>query len=115
MNEHEALLRKSYAAYNARDLPTLLSALAPDVEWEDQIEGVVIHGVKAVGGYWKRQWRALDPIVEFKHFEMESKDQGVSTLILMLRAHDGTILSKGLVRHVYQFKNGLVKSMRILL
>jgi hypothetical protein len=115
MSEHEALLRKSYAAYNARDLPTLLTALAPDVEWEDQFEGVVIHGVEAVGAYWRRQWKELDPIVEFKHFEMDPMGRGVSTLILALRGPDGAILSKGLLRHVYQFENGLVKNMRMLL
>ena len=115
MIDPEDLLRKSYAAYNARDLPTLLSALAPDVEWGDQLEGVVIHGVEAVGAYWQRQWKALNPKVQLKPFTMATPGPGVAPLLQVLRGPHAAVISKGVLRHVAQFENRLVRNMRILL
>ncbi|HQV37765.1 MAG TPA: hypothetical protein PLS92_00645 [Flavobacteriales bacterium] len=39
MNTQKALLRTSYAAFNARDIAVALRVLAPDVEWPDQLAG----------------------------------------------------------------------------
>lgn len=113
MDEHEDLLRKSYDAYNTRDLSTLVLALAPDVEWPDRLEGVTLHGVEAVSAYWERQWEAMNPVVEFMHFEWDRNGNGVATLLEIIRGPNGAIISKGPVRHVYQFENGLVKSMQV--
>lgn len=49
----EDLLRNFYAAFNERDLTTLLNLLAPDVEWPDQLEGGTLHGVEEVEEYWR--------------------------------------------------------------
>lgn len=115
MTEKEALLRTSYAAFNARNIAVTLRALAPDVEWPDQLEGVTVHGPEAVGEYWRRQWAVMDPHFELKHFEFDPNRNVVVTLIQTVRGMDGGTISQGLVRHVYTFENGLVRRMQVLL
>lgn len=115
MTEKEALLRTSYAAFNARDIAVTLRALGPDVEWPDQLEGVLVHGLEAVADYWQRQWAVMDPHFELKHFEFDGDGHLVVTLLQTVRGMDGIAISKGLVRHVYEFEQGLVRRMRILL
>jgi len=115
MVEHEDLLRNSYAAFNARDGAGALKALAPDVEWQDQLEGVTIHGPEAVAEYWARQWKTLDPSFELKHVELDPNGHVVITLLQTVRGKDGQPISQGLVRHVYEFEQDLVRRMRVLL
>ncbi|MBZ0205313.1 MAG: nuclear transport factor 2 family protein [Flavobacteriales bacterium] len=114
MVEHEDLLRNSYAAFNARDIATALKALAPDVEWQDQLEGVTLHGPEAVAEYWRRQWAVMDPSFELKNFALDPNGHMVITLVQTIRGKDGEPISQGLVRHVYEFEKGLVHRMRIL-
>lgn len=115
MIEKESILRASYAAFNARDIETTLKALGPDVEWHDQLVGEMIQGPKAVGEYWQRQWALLGPHFDLKHFEFDRNGDVVVTLIQTLRGMGDTVISQGLVRHVYQFEKGLVRRMRVLL
>lgn len=95
MIEKEALLRSSYAAFNARDIAATLRALGPDVEWPDQLEGVTVHGPEAVGEYWRRQWAVMDPYFELKHFEFDRNGHLVVTLLQTVRGMDGAAISKG--------------------
>lgn len=114
MHPYEALLRASYAAFNAQDLAGTLKALGPKVEWQDQLEGVTLHGPDAVGAYWERQWAALSPQFELKHFELTDDDHVVLTLLQTLHGKDDKPISRGLVRHVYEFQDGLVRKMTVL-
>ena len=52
-----------YAPFNARDVPALLAAMAPDVIWPNGWEGGIVRGRDAVRDYWKRQWSQINPIV----------------------------------------------------
>ena len=115
MAEQEALLRTSYAAFNAHDVATTLKAMGPDVEWPDSFDGGMLHGPEAVGAFWQRQWAVLEPQFELKHFETDPDGHLVVTVIQTVRNLDGGIISQGLVRQVYEFENGLVRRMRVLL
>lgn len=115
MIQNEALLRTSYAAFNARDISTTLRAFGPDVEWPDQLEGVTLHGPEAVGEYWRRQWAVIDPHLDVKHVELDPNGHVVVTLVQTVRGMAGAMITQGLVRHVYEFEGGLVRRMRVLL
>jgi len=39
-----ALLQRTYAAFNARDLETALAAMHPDVTWPNGMEGGTLRG-----------------------------------------------------------------------
>jgi hypothetical protein len=40
----EDLLRRTYAAFNARDFGTALAAMHPDVSWPNGMAGGTVHG-----------------------------------------------------------------------
>ena len=66
---NEELLRKTYEAFNARDIDTVLAALHADVDWENGMEGGRIPGRDAVRAYWERQFGLIDGRVEPEAFE----------------------------------------------
>ncbi|WP_336466990.1 nuclear transport factor 2 family protein [Frigidibacter sp. MR17.14] len=55
MEDRIALLRRIYAAFNARDIDAVMRELAPDVLWANAMEGGHEAGQPAVRAYWTRQ------------------------------------------------------------
>jgi SnoaL-like domain len=43
-----------YAAFNARDIETVLAALHPDVDWANGMDGGGVLGRADVRAYWTR-------------------------------------------------------------
>jgi hypothetical protein len=58
------LFASAYAAFNRRDIEGALSAMRPDVEWANGLEGGFVRGHEGVRTYWTRQWQIIDPHVE---------------------------------------------------
>ena len=107
------LIKKAYAAFNARDIDGALATMTPDVDWPNGMEGVTVHGHDGVRAYWTRQWGVLDPHVEPKKIESDSSGRivvGVHQVVLEL---SGKLLLDRMVEHVYTMKNGLIQSMEI--
>src|SRR5918997_4292045 len=69
--EVRELLRRAYAAFNARDIDAVLSMMHQDVEWPTGMEGGYVYGHDGVRAYWTRQWNLIDPIVEPQAFSTE--------------------------------------------
>ncbi|MBY8873129.1 nuclear transport factor 2 family protein [Micromonospora sp. PLK6-60] len=111
--EHRQLLDQLYAAFNRRDLPTLLSALAPDVSWPNGWEGGIVHGRQQVRDYWTRQWAEIDPVVRPVAFDVEADGRLNVTVHQVVRDRAGAVIADGEVRHVYRFVDGLVAEMEI--
>lgn len=107
------LIKKAYAAFNARDIDGALATMTPDVDWPNGMEGGTVHGHDGVRAYWTRQWGVLDPHVEPKKIESDSSGRivvGVHQVVLEL---SGKLLLDRMVEHVYTLKNGLIQSMEI--
>src|SRR5215210_5811707 len=98
--ELEARLRQSYAAFNARDVNTVLTLLHPDIDWPNGMEGGRIHGHAAVRAYWARQWDMIDPHVEPQSFAREPDGRVAIDVRQIVRDHAGTILVDQIVQHV---------------
>ena len=109
----EALLRRTYAAFNAREVDTVLQALAPDVVWSNGWEGGVVHGREEVRSYWTRQWAEIDPIVVPVSFRREQDGRVAVTVRQVVRDLAGEVIAEGHVGHVYRFVDGLVQDMEI--
>ena len=113
----EADLRRAltglYAAFNARDVDTLLRAMAPDVVWPNGWEGGVVRGREQVRAYWTRQWAEIDPTVEPVEFRREQDGRVAVTVRQVVRDLAGTVIAEGKVGHVYRFADGLVQDMEI--
>jgi nuclear transport factor 2 (NTF2) superfamily protein len=112
MTEEERL-RTLYAAFNARELDTVLAALAEDVDWPNAWEGGRLQGRAAVRDYWTRQWAAIDGRVEPSDFEALPDGRVAVDVDQTVRDLDGALLSEGSVRHVYAFRDGLVTRMDV--
>jgi len=109
----ESLFRKTYAAFNARDIDTVLSVLHRDVDWENGMDGGRVRGHDAVRAYWERQFTLIDGQVEPEAFE-ELADGRVSvTVHQRVRDLEGNLLSEGEVRHIYELREGLITRMDI--
>ncbi|MFI7249348.1 nuclear transport factor 2 family protein [Micromonospora chalcea] len=109
----QALLTSLYAAFNRRDIPTLLAAMTPDVSWPNGWEGGVLCGRDQVSAYWRRQWEQLEPTVTPTAFRTEADGRVAVTVHQVIYDKTGAKLADHTVTHVYRLDDGLVTAMEI--
>ncbi|MBW4579146.1 MAG: nuclear transport factor 2 family protein [Tildeniella nuda ZEHNDER 1965/U140] len=102
---NEALLRKAYQAFNARDIDAVLAILHPDVAWSNGMEGGYVHGHNEVRDYWSRQWCLIDPHVEPQCFTINETGQTVMNLHQVVRDLDGNVIVNQIVQHLYAIEH----------
>ena len=107
------LLKKAYAAFNARDLDAALSTMNPGVEWPNGMEGGQVHGHEGVREYWTRQWKMINPHVDPVSFDTDDSGNIDVAVHQVVRDLEGKVLQDRMVRHVYTLKDGLIQSMTI--
>jgi ketosteroid isomerase-like protein len=112
-NDREQLLRNTYAAFNARDIDTVLTKMHADVEWPNGWEGGYVRGHEAVRDYWTRQWAAIDPRVDPEEFATAPDGRIIATARQVVRDKSGAVVTDRYVQHVYRFRDGLVDHMEI--
>jgi ketosteroid isomerase-like protein len=112
----EESLRRTYRAFNERDVDAVLEGLHPDVDWPNAWEGGRVVGRDAVSAYWTRQFEEISAQVEPESFTEEP--DGAVTVEVHQVVHDaksGNLLSDSRVRHRYWFDDaGLVRRMEVL-
>lgn len=109
----EDLLKKAYAAFNARDIDNALSTMSADVEWPNGMEGGTVHGQEGVRAYWTRQWGMIDPHVDPISIEADAAGNVVVGVHQVVRDLSGKVLLDRMVQHVYSIKDGLIQRMTI--
>lgn len=107
------LLRQAYAAFNARDIPTVLATLHPQVRWARAWEGDHATGHDEVQAYWTRQWQELNPHVEPVRIEERPDGRLEVTVQQLVKDLQGQVVFEGLVKHVYTVQDGLLRQMDI--
>ena len=107
------LLKKAYAAFNARDLEGALATMKPDVVWPNGMEGGVVHGHEGVRAYWTRQWDMINPHVDPVGFKDESDGRIAVSVHQVVRDHAGKVLMDRMVEHVYTLRDGVIQTMDI--
>jgi hypothetical protein len=113
MPSARVLLTAVYAAFNRRDVETVLASMCPDVDWPNGMEGGRVHGRDEVRAYWRRQWAILDPRVDPVHIEDDPSGRATVDVHQVIRDLSGTILKDQMVQHVYSFRGGLIERMDI--
>jgi ketosteroid isomerase-like protein len=108
----EDLLRRAYAAFNARDIDRALAVMHPDVDWPNGMEGGRELGHDAVRDYWTRQFGLIDSHVEPESFE-DVDGKIVVEVHQVVRDLDGALLADQQVEHVYALRDGLIARMDI--
>jgi ketosteroid isomerase-like protein len=109
----EELLRKAYAAFNARDLEGALRTMDANVVWPNGMEGGTVYGHAGVREYWSRQWRMIDPHVEPKAFRSDPDGRIVISVHQVVRDLSGKTLVDQMIEHVYSIREGLIQNMEI--
>jgi hypothetical protein len=112
-SEVEALLRRTYAAFNARDVDAVVAALHPGVDWPNVLEDTRLHGHAAVREYWAQQFELIDPRVEPERFSLEPDGRIAVDVHQVVRDRGGAVLADGTVQHVYRLRGGLVEHMEV--
>jgi hypothetical protein len=107
-------MKAMYAAFNARDIDTVLAAMRPDVEWPNGMEGGRVHGHDGVREYWTRQWSMINPKVYPVKVSEDELGRVVVDVHQLVRNLEGVVVLDQMVRHVYVMQGGLIKSMDIL-
>jgi ketosteroid isomerase-like protein len=114
--DREATLRKTYRAFNERDVEAVLELLHPEVDWPNAWEGGRVLGKDAVREYWARQFAEISGNVEPESFT-EEPDGAVTVGVhqVVRDAKSGQLLTDTRVRHRYRFDDdGLVTRMDVL-
>jgi hypothetical protein len=111
--EADRLLRSLYAAFNAREIDSVLIALTDDVDWPNAWEGGRLRGHAAVRDYWTRQWAEIDPHVDPVSVTPRPDGRVEVAVHQVVRSRDGELLSDGRVLHVYELRDGLVARMEV--
>jgi len=107
------LLEGVYAAFNRRDIETVLAEMHPEVDWPNGMEGGRVLGKSAVRDYWKRQFELLNPRVEPQSFTAEPDGRIAVAVHQVVHDNAGKLLVDQMIQHVYEFRNGLIGSMEI--
>jgi hypothetical protein len=107
------LIQKAYAAFNARDIDTVLLTFHPDVEWPKAFEGGYASGQDEVRKYWTRQWTEIDPHVEPTGFAERPNGTIEVTVHQVVKDLQGKLMFDGIVKHIYTLQDGLFRRMDI--
>lgn len=113
MTSEQELLIRTYAAFNRRDIDTVLGQMHADVDWPNGMEGGRMRGHNAVRSYWERQWTMIDPQVQPIGFASDETGRTVVTVHQVVRDLSGKTISDRVVRHVYTLRDGLITHMEI--
>jgi ketosteroid isomerase-like protein len=107
------LLRRAYAAFNARDIDAALATMAPDVAWPRAFKGGFVRGHEEVRAYWMEQWSEIDPHVEPISFHTEGTGHILVDVHQVVRDRAGTVLADDHVGHRFIIESGLIRAMEV--
>ncbi len=115
MDGNVDVLRRMYDRFNAKDIESVLAALADDVAWANGMDGGHVHGREAVREYWTRQWAVVSPHVKPLSFDTVVDGSVVVKVQQSIRDLEGRPLqdqAHGLrdkvAAHVFRLQDGKV-------
>lgn len=107
------LLRTVYNAFNLREIDKVLAVMDPDVDWPNGWEGGRVRGKAAVREYWTRQFQVLSPKVEPQGFTVEADGRIAVQVHQVVHDKSGQLKVDQMIQHVYEVRDGLIRSMEI--
>lgn len=107
------LLRRVYAAFNRREIETVLAEMHSDVDWPNGMEGGRVLGQNAVRDYWTRLFTMLAPNVEPQAFVAGGDGRIAVEVHQVVHDKSGNLLVDQIIQHVYEIRDGLIQSMEI--
>lgn len=114
ISEQQDVIKKAYAAFNVRDIDSVLSLMQEDVHWPNGWEGGYVTGHNAVRDYWTRQWKEINPKVTPVSFKETQSGEIEVEVHQTVKDLENNLVFDGIVKHIYTFANGKIKSMEIV-
>jgi len=114
MKPEQELLTRTYAAFNNRDIDSVLAVMHEEVDWPNGMEGGRMQGRSAVRSYWERQWTIIDPRVDPLSITTDHVGRTVVEVHQVVRDLNGHVLADRTIQHVYGFRDGLIARMDII-
>jgi hypothetical protein len=111
--EVKQTIEKAYTSFNDRNIDDALSTMQSDVQWSKAWEGGYISGHSEIKEYWTRQWSEINPKVEPVGFDERENGSLEVKVHQNVKDLQGNLMFDGLVKHVYTFEDGLIKTMDI--
>lgn len=111
--QSEDLIKKAYAAFNARNIDMALSTMQANVQWSKAWEGGYICGHNEIKQYWTRQWNEINPNVEPIGFKERQNGSLEVEVYQKVKDLQGNSLFDGKVKHIYTFNDNLIQTMDI--
>ena len=111
--QSQDLIKKAYAAFNAREIDTALSTMHPDVQWPKAFEGGYVRGHNEIREYWIRQWAEINPNVEPVGFTERQDGTLEISVHQIVKDLQGNTIFDGIVKHIYTLQDGLLRRMDI--
>ena len=113
MENTQTLMNQIYAAFNRRDIDSVLALMSANVDWPKSSEGGRIIGKDEIRAYWTRQWAGFDPHVE--PLEVVDREDGKTDVKVhqLVKTLTGEVLSDQEVWHIYTIVDGLIQRMDI--
>lgn len=112
MQTRKALIESLYEAYNRRDVPALVAALDPQVEWTNQLSGAALKGREAVAAYWTEQFGVMAIEASPVAFEALPDGRVAVTVAQTMRRPEGQLWGSDHVTHLVTFgPDGLIQRM----
>lgn len=106
MNSNQQFLQNLYAAFNNRELETIISVMHPDVKWANGVEGGFVYGRDAVREYWTNQYQVIQVQLETLKFETDENNRNVVTVHQIVRDLQGNLLVDTTVEQIFTIENG---------
>ena len=109
----QQLIKKAYAAFNARDIDRALSTMHADIQWPKAFEGGYVSGHDEIRKYWTRQWTEINPIVQPTEFNERQNRTLEITVHQIVKDLQANMMFDGTVKHIYTLQDGLLRRMDI--
>lgn len=105
--------RRLYTALNSGDIDAALALMCPDVDWANAVQGGREHGHAAV----RRHWEQVSEMFAFRLMPLQMQTDRKGRVVVdahqAIRDAAGKPLAHQRVRHVFTFRDELIRRMDI--
>lgn len=113
MSANQKFLQNLYDAFNKREIQTIISLMRPDVKWANGLEGGFVQRRDAVGEYWTKQLKDIQPELETLKFETDENNRNIVTVYQIIKDLQGNVLADATVHQIFTIEDGLISLYEI--
>lgn len=113
MSLNQQFLQKLYAAFNNREIETIISVMHPNVKWANGVDGGFVYGRDAVREYWINQFKVIQVQIETLKFEMDENNRNIVTVHQIVRDLQRNLLVDTTIEQIFTIEDSLISLYEI--